>query len=260
MEAGIVKSLAGTLFVYNGITHDYCFEQSIQCLIDCCDWVYVVDAGSNDGTVEVIERLINGKNCTLIKRTNEEWHSQKGKEKLNYFTNIAIEAAQKNGFKYNINLQADEIIHEKSYEEIRKAINGGAEGYMCNRINLWQSPYLYLDVPQERKPCSTEIIRLAKTIYRSVDDAENIAVPLVDFYYLRGIRIYHMGFVRKRDIMKAKVIHMQEDVFGQDHDKKLDGADVFIPQRWFSGDDLKIILEPLPALIQDWAAERVYED
>ena len=59
--------------------------------------------------------------------------------------------------------------------------------------------------------------------------------------------------------MKAKVINMQENVFQIDHDKKLDGADIFIPERWFSGEDLRPIDEPLPEIIKNWAKERVYE-
>ena len=58
--------------------------------------------------------------------------------------------------------------------------------------------------------------------------------------------------------MKNKVIHMQEQVFLVEHDKKLDGSDVFVPERWFSGNDLKLIEEPLPEVIQEWAEKRVY--
>jgi hypothetical protein len=68
-----------------------------------------------------------------------------------------------------------------------------------------------------------------------------------------------MGFVRKRDIMKKKVIHIQEEVFGIEHDKKLDGIDYFEPDRWFKKEDLRLINEPLPLVIKEWAKERVYK-
>ncbi len=104
-------------------------------------------------------------------------------------------------------------------------------------------------------PCSPQVIRLAKTKYRSYGDAESIDAQCV-MNFVNDIRIYHMGFIRDRKIMKAKVINMQESVFGIDHDKKLDGIDYFEPERWFSKDELKLIDEPLPLLIQQWAKER----
>lgn len=250
--------LAGTLFVYNGNKFDYCYKESIQCLLEFCDKVFIV-AGGDDNTHRDCCFIAdhNFEKGIVVKHISEEdWSSQTGKEKLNYFTNKAIELAQLEGYEYQFNLQADEIVHEKSYPEIRKAIETDQEGFMCTRINLWGTPYLKLDVPQERKPCSTSIIRLTKTKYRSVDDAENISIPIVNFDFENKIDIWHYGFVRDRKIMKQKVIHIQEEVFGVDHDKKLDGVDEFIPDRWFSKTDLKIIDYPHPKIIQDWVKTR----
>ena len=53
---------------------------------------------------------------------------------------------------------------------------------------------------------------------------------------------------------------MQEGVFEMgSHDEKLDGSDIFIPERWFNKEDLRPIDEPLPSLIKDWAKKRVYK-
>jgi len=292
------KKLAGTLFVRNGIEHDYCFVEAIKCLLEFCDHVFVVDAGSDDGTLEEIIRIkgseidkyklislgvgsasnhffkssIDDKNIkrttystwssnkiTIISFDKDEWENHKGKEKLSYFTNVAINAAKEAGYEYQFNLQADEIVHEKSYSEIRNCLNDNDEGYMCKRINLWSSPYMQLDVPLNRMPCSTSIVRLAKTNYLSYDDAENVGVPLVNTYFEGGIRIYHMGFVRRREVMKSKIINMQCNVFGMEHyDAKLDQAEIFNPDLWFHPqNDLRPIDEPLPKLIQEWAKERV---
>jgi hypothetical protein len=254
-----MSKLCGTLFVFCGNKFDYCYKEAIKCLLEFCDHV-IVAAGGDDNTYEDILPMVC-ENLALIKITQEQWDEQHGREKLNHFTNICIREAERLGFQWNFNLQADEIVHEKSYLEIRKAIQNDREGFMCRRINLWKSPYLKLDVPQERKPCSTSIIRLCKSQYRSVDDAENIAVPLVELYYEAGIKIYHMGFVRKREVMKGKIINMQVGVFEMaDYDNKLKDTEVFNPDLWFGEDDLKPIDEPLPKLIQQWAKERYYED
>lgn len=253
-------TLAGTTFVRNGDTYDYCYLETIKCLSEFCDHVFVVDAGSDDGTCEKIEALVSDR-ITLIKRPKEEWFAQEGtgRTKLCYFTDIALQAAQDAGYDYQFYLQCDEILHENSYHAVRRAIETEDEGYFCQRINLWESPYLKLNVPQERKPCSTEIVRLTKTKYRSYGDAESIAIPSPIISYQQNIKIYHMGFVRKREVMKAKIINMQEGVFELgSHDSKLDGHDVFQPNLWFSGNDLAPIDEPLPEIIKNWAKERVY--
>lgn len=255
-----MDKLCGTLFVYNGNKFDYCFKEAIVCLFQFCDHV-VITAGGEDGTfedvIEICEKYPDMAN--VIKITNEEWEAQKGKEKLNYFTNIAIEYADRVGFQYQFNLQADEIVHENSYKAIRAAVLSGSEGYMCRRVNLWASPYMQLNVPHNRLPCSNYVIRLAKSRYRSYDDAESLAVNNVNTDMADIIRMYHMGFVRKREVMKSKIINMQEGVFGVDHDPKLDQEELFNPDLWFDPqNDLKPIDEPLPEIIKDWAKERLY--
>lgn len=257
-----MKQLAGTMFVRNGIQYDYCFMEAIESLLYLCDAVYVVDAGSDDGTLEML-KTINDPKFVLIERTEKEWNQQKGKgqAKLCYFTDLAIEAAEKDGYEYSFYCQADEVIHEKSFLEIRKACNLKFEAYMVSRINLWGSPYYQLNVPQERLPCSKEVIRLAKTKYRSIGDAESINAPTVNNYFVDKIRMYHMGFVRDREKMVDKSINMQENVFELgSHDVKLDSGPAFKPELWFDfKKDLKLINEPLPKTVQKWASKRVYK-
>ncbi len=253
------KTLGGSLFVRNGIKFDYCFKESIQSLLEFCDKVSVVDAGSDDLTTQELKELeAQNKNLIVTYLTEQDWLDQQGKgySKLCHFTDIAI---SKLDTDYNYYQQADEITHENCYDDIRRAIESGYEGFMISRINLWQSPYLRLNVIGNRNPCSPYVIRLAKTKYRSFGDAESLAAPITDEYTER-IRMYHVGFVRRREVMKAKIINMQEGVFELgSHDVKLDGCEVFNPRLWFGPEDLMPISEPLPALIQKWAADRVYE-
>lgn len=253
-----MKQLAGVTFIHNGQQFDYCWRETVQCLLEFCDHVYLVEAGSNDGTE--LQMDYNNPKLTVIHYTNEHWNHTFGKQKLCFYTDAAIKRAQEDGYKYVFSLQCDEILSEKSYDWVRKAVEEGNEGFLVKRINLWKSPYLQLDVPHNRKPCSTEVLRLAKSCYTTYGDAESIAAPCTD-KYLDLIKIFHMGFVRRREVHGDKIKHMQQDVFGMaDYDKKLDQCDVFNPDLWFGPEDLKPIEEPLPAIIQKWAAERVYED
>ena len=253
------KTLAGILFVHNGISRDYTTKESIESLLDFCDHVFLLDAGSSDGTRDIISRFKsqNQSKITAIYLSNEDWSSKHGKEKLSFFTNVAIEVAQAKGFDYIFNLQADEIVHERSYSHIRAAIDSGFDGVLSGRINLWGSPYTMLTVPEYRQPCSTVVCRLAKSNYRAYDDAESLnsqAVP----YFTDQITIYHMGFVRDRNLMVEKIRHMQADVFGIAPDDKLENMDVFDPWKWFDKSEVTLIDEPLPLLIQAWAKGRVY--
>jgi glycosyltransferase involved in cell wall biosynthesis len=257
-----MKQLAGTMFVRNGIQYDYCFMEAIESLLNLCDAVYVVDAGSNDGTLEMLKTIKSDK-FNLIEMSERDWFSQKGKgrSKLCFFTDIAIDAAERDGYEYNFYCQADEVIHEKSFKEIRNACFLQYDAYMVSRINLWGSPYYQLDVTHDRLPCSKEVIRLAKTCYRSIGDAESLNVPSVNTYFTEAIRLYHMGFVRDREKMVDKSINMQENIFELGgHDPKLDDGPVFKPQLWFDfKKDLKLINEPLPKTVKKWAAKRVYK-
>jgi hypothetical protein len=255
----MANSLAGVTFIYNGILHDYCYRETIQSLKECCDMVIVVECGSTDGTREDILTLRDNK-VMIVLCDMDEWSKHHGKEKLAYFSGVGEEHAQAFGFDYMLVVQCDEVISERSYAAVRQAIATGKEAYMCSRINLWESPFLKLNVPQDRKPCSTEVIRLAKTNFRSVDDAENLGVGEVDMSFIPDIRIYHFGFVRKREVMKSKITHMQVDIFGMSEaDNKLKLSETFNPRLWFGPEDLVPIDEPLPKIMKQWALERVYE-
>lgn len=249
------RTIGGTVFCYNAIIQDYCLTEAVACLKECCDKVVVLDAGSIDGTTDLIKSFEDEKTKVVL-ISNEEWLEQQGKTKLAYFTN---KAAAELDTDYQFNLQADEILHEDSYPALRKAIRTNQEAFLVKRINLWASPYLMLDVPQNRKPCSTEIVRLAKIQYQSYDDAESLAAPGINSF-LNDIRIYHMGFVRDRKKMVEKTINMQRNIFQVDPDVRVAGFDEFDPWKFFQQSDLKPIEEPLPKLIQQWAADRFVID
>lgn len=245
------KTLGGTIFVRNAIEYDYCILEAIQCLKELCDEVVVVECGSDDGTAEMLTKIVDEKTI-VINLDKSEWFSRHGREKLAYFTNMAIGCLTTD---YNINLQADEIIHEKSFLAIREAINTAGEAFYCTRKNLWKDCNHVLDVSHEKKPCSTEIIRLAKTNYKSVGDGESLEAPAsTDF--IKEIVIWHYGFVRKKEVMKAKIMNMQDGVFEIPHDPKLDNMEVFDWSAWFSEEDLKPIKEEHPKFIQTWKSTR----
>lgn len=249
------KTLTGITFIRDGERYDYCYRETIKCLSEFWDEVIVVECGSTDGTIKGFSGIyIDKPNVSIVSLPAIMWEMTKGKEKLNYFQNIAAGLVQTD---YQFLLQCDEILHENSYGAVREAMELGHEGYLCRRYNYWgDTNDKILCVDNDRHPCSPVVIRLAKRGYLSYDDGENIGAQ-ADDSLINKIRIHHVGFIRKKEIMKSKVIMMQEEVFGVNHDSKLDGSEIFHPERWFGPDtDLMPVPEPHPKVIQDWIKNR----
>lgn len=248
----MVKSLGGIVFCIDAIRFDYNIEESIQCLQDLCDEIVVLDAGSNDGTVDLIKKYENDK-TTIVCLDRAEWDKQKGREKLSYFQNLALSFLNTD---YYFLLQADEIITEDSFAYIRKAINGiENESYLCSRVNLWGDCNHYINVPISRQPCSTVVNRLAKIEKRSYGDGESIEAK-ASVEYVNKIKIIHYGFVRKKEVMKDKVFNMQRNVFDIDPDPKLDQSEVFDSTLWFKDKELSPINFEHPKWIKQWVETR----
>lgn len=246
-----MSSLGGVLFIRNGEQYDYCYKEAIACLQELCDKVVILDAGSNDGTAEIVQKY-EDQNTMVICLGEDEWGKQRGREKISFFQNLAVSFLDTD---YYFLLQGDEILHQHCFGSVRKAIESNAEAFYCTRINLWRDCNSYIDVEQNRQPCSTQVIRLAKTKYKSVDDGESISA-IADPSFIDEMRIFHMGFVRKKEVMKAKIMNMQDGVFEIPHDPKLDNMEVFDWSAWFSEEDLKPIKEEHPKFIQTWKSTR----
>jgi len=245
-------TLGGIIFIRNGWQFDYCFRESIECLREMCDQVVILDAGSDDTTDKTVQQYEDTK-TTVICLDKEEWEKQQGREKLAYFQNLALSFL---GTDYYFLLQGDEIVSEHSFGYIREAIATDREAFYCTRINLWRDCNSYINVPENRQPCSTQVIRLAKTNYKSVGDGESIQANASD-YFLKQIEIFHMGFVRRKEVMINKIKNMQINVFRlPEFDPKMNDMDVFKWDAWFSDSELSPINKPLPKFITKWASTR----
>lgn len=256
-----MRKLGGSIFVHNAISQDYCIKESVECLKELCDEVVVLDAGSTDGTTELVKSLADSKTMIALCE-HDEWQAKRkelGREVLSYFSNKAKDFLNT---EWYFSLQADEVIHEDSFEAIRNFVyheSGGLSGAYCRRINLWGTTQHKLNVPLHRSPVGVTVLRLARTQYNSIDDAESIeAIGLIHTGLVDLIRVYHMGFVRDKYRHCSKVQHMQESIFQfAEMDKKVQAMDgVFDPWIHFSKSDVVPIGESLPKFVKAWAEER----
>lgn len=251
-------TLGGSSFVWNGNDQDYCYKETVWCLAELCDQV-VIAAGGTDGTLDDLINYIAEQpwrfKVKVIEITEQMWNEQHGREKLSYFSNLAISQLET---KWNFYLQCDEIIHERCFEDIRLAIERDmvVDSYLCRRYNLWRDPLSHLVVPQRRKPCSDAVIRLAKTECRCFGDAESLMAAFTHVWgEIDRIEIYHLGYIRDpiKNVVKSK--NMLVNIFGLEMDKRI--GDKFDHKKFpFDGDDIQPVPLPLPKFIKQWCRER----
>jgi hypothetical protein len=248
------KTLGAVGFYRDPIKWDYCWKESIQSMKDFADQVVIIDANSTDGSWEEAQQFIDDK-CKIIRLPEEMWTMMKGRTKLAKMQNIAIYLLDTD---YSFLCQMDEVVSENCYDNIRRAMEVGSESYMCTRYNYWGSTNkTMLNVSQERKPCSTEVIRLAKTEYLTFNDGEMIACPHVNFDFKDQIRIHHVGYIRKKEIHPYKIQNMLVNIFQMgETDKKAPVGQDFQPDLFFSDEDLIPIPEPHPKIMENWIKDR----
>lgn len=251
-------TLGGATFVWNGLSQDYNFLETIACLIDLCDKVSIV-AGGTDGTVDAImHRFTNTPGSENVKLTiinEQQWKQEKGREKLSFFMNLALAQLRTD---WIIAVQADEVIFDRSFNPIRRAIeNERARSFVMCRYNAWRDPLSMLNVPQERKPCSTEVIRLARRGYQCYGDGEHLAVDAVVALDGRAdsIEMYHAGYIRDPVKYAVKARHMLVDIFQMEWDTRI-GDKLDYRNFPFTGDDIVAIPLPLPTYLIAWLQER----
>lgn len=248
------RTLGGFLFVKDGTKYDYCFKESVESLLEFCDKVAVIYVESSDNTFDILKEIQLGNSRLVLGGvTKDAWEKHRGKEKLAIFQNYAIELLDTD---YQYLQQADEITHESCYDTIRQAMKTDMEGFLISRINLWGDPMHQLNVPQYRKPCSTEVIRLTKRGHPTYGDGESINAQAVD-WFVKSIFMVHYGFVRDRKIQPDKIREMQGNIFECGVDKKLDGMVEFDGTKWFGPEDLKPIDFTHPKIIQNWVDARM---
>lgn len=195
--------VSGFTFVRNALLFDYPFLESLSSLLPLCDEVVVAVGRSDDQTLEKLRSLHSPK-ITIVETVWDE-HLRTGGAILAQQTNIALNHVTGD---WAIYLQADEVLHEKDYPVIRRAMETSlqdrrVEGLLFSYKHFYGS-YDYVGATREWYRNEIRIVRTGVGV-RSWGDAQGFRV---DERKMRvkpvEASIYHYGWVKPPEKQQAK--------------------------------------------------------
>lgn len=209
--------VAGFTYVRNGFHFDYPFLESIQSVLPIVDEFIAVVGDSHDGTREAIKALNNEK----VKIVDTVWDEQMrtGGYIFAQQANIGLDNISKDA-DWIISIQADEVIHEKDYELIRKAMqneieNKTVDGFLFDFINFF-GDYEHYAPSRRYHQKEIRIIRNDPRIrsykdsqgFRRFNDPVNAAHEKGEKLHVKKIdaAVYHYSYVKKPQTQLQKHI------------------------------------------------------
>jgi hypothetical protein len=197
--------VSGFTIVRNAIKYDYPIKEAILSILPLCDEVIVAVGNSEDDTLGLIRSIPSNK----IKIIETIWDDnlREGGKVLAAETNKALDEISKES-DWAIYIQADEVMHEKYYDNILKAMleykdHHKVEGLLFKYLHFYGS-YDYIGDSRKWYRNEIRIIKNDKQI-RSYKDAQGfrknnkkLRVKLIDAY------IYHYGWVKPPEAQQAK--------------------------------------------------------
>ena len=249
-----MNTLGGNVCIRNGDSQDYCWREAVRSLLPVCDKVIICDCDSTDGTRQAID-LWAAQDPKIVV-ANFPWTNPKG-DPLWWVTFLNY-ARQHLPTTMHIQLDADEILHENSYDEVTRAKENGSVLY-CKRFNFWKDAQHLIP---EGHCCSAKVIRVAPcnmnipsdSPWPEAQDAMNNAKD-------SGIEIMHYGFIRevKGFFKKARSV---QSIWANSFDPRLERAEQY-GLEWASAPGLSDWQNQLvefkgthPAVIHEWLKER----
>lgn len=238
--------LGGTMFAHDALRLDYCLYAALKSLSEACDEVVFVNAGSTDKTSSVVHEL----KLPNVRVIEAGWHPITGNNGA-HLAELANLARSRLSTPYHFHLQADEVLYEVDYPTLRKYARAGTS-VQVQRYNFWRDART---IAGTGHLCGNKVIRGAPTSCRLIGDAENIdpACGAVE----TPIRLFHVGFIRKREALIEKSI-AQEKAFWGGYNPVFDRlkTDAHALDKWVPENDLIHYDGPWPKLLIPWLEER----
>jgi glycosyltransferase involved in cell wall biosynthesis len=209
-------TLGGLVCIRNGFRLGYCFQEAVQSLLPICDEVVISDCDSDDGTGEFIREWAHKEPKLTI--CNYPWTNPVGDNTwLPSWINYGRQHAKTDWFVY---LDADEILHEKSYQEVREAAEA-KRSLICNRFNFWQDTE---HLVPHGVCLGWQVIRVGpQNAFFPSDYPDPRAQRMMDEAKPSTVEIMHYGFLRPPEQFFLKAQEVQR-IWNNSYDPRLDRA------------------------------------
>lgn len=198
--------VSGFTIVRNAVKYDYPVVESICSVLPLVDELIVLVGNSDDNTLGLIERIDSAK----IKIHHSKWDDnlRKGGAVLAAETNKAFKLINRNA-DWAFYLQADEVLHEQDYTEIRYAMQQNlklnkVDGLLFKYIHFFGS-YNYVADSRSFYRSEIRIIRNNPEICSYKDaqgfrkNGQKLTVKLINAC------VFHYGWVRHPQVMSSKI-------------------------------------------------------
>jgi glycosyltransferase involved in cell wall biosynthesis len=220
--------ISGFTLVRNGTRFDYPYLESMASLMPLVDELVVNVGRGDDDTLQQVKRfsILHGGD-SKVKIFESDWplndpEKKKGGQILAEQTNLALDQCTGDWCVY---LQADEVLHHEDLSNLRRAISQVhphpvVDGLVFDYLHFYGS----YDVVQFTRSAYRREVRAIRrgSGARSIGDAQSFRMP--DGSKPRvleaGARIFHYGWVRTPDAMKAKTFFMDTLYHGDPNSKQ----------------------------------------
>lgn len=207
--------VSGFFIVRHGTRFDYPYLESLRSVLPLVDELVINVGIGEDSTLSEIQDFARNEGGGKVVIFESHWplddpEKRKGGKILSEQTNLALDRCTGDWCIY---IQADEVLHEEDYPALRRAL---ADAHARPEVDglLFDYRHLYgsFDVIQESRSAYRREVRAIRRSSgaRSVGDAQSFRLadgskPRV---ILSGARIFHYGWVRTPEAMRAKTAFM----------------------------------------------------
>lgn len=214
--------VSGFTLVRNGATFDYPYLESLRSLLPLVDEL-VINVGTGDPGDATVERVAAfAREDARVQVFESDWRlddpaRRSGGRVLSEQTNLALDRCTGDWCVY---LQADEVFHESDHPRIRAALEQAnarpeVEGLLFDYLHFYGS----FDVVQQSRSAYRREVRAIRRASgaRSVGDAQSFRrADGTKLSVIRsGARVFHYGWVRSPEAMRAKTFFMDQLYHGE---------------------------------------------
>lgn len=252
-----MSTLGGNVCIRNGNSLDFCWRETVKSLLPVCDKVHISDGQSDDGTQEEIREWMTREPKIVLNVW--PWPSPHGDPRwFNSWLNYCREHVTED---FQIQLDADEVLAEWSYSEVREFIERGRATGIVTRYNFWRD---HQHLIPEGQCLGKYVIRLApQNVWLASDGFDERGIEAPTLARKTNIEIFHVGFIRKREQFFKKERLLQNFYFAQ-YDPRLEAVER-IDGNWMDAPSVcDYARNPdtysgnFPEVLKPWLRERGY--